>query len=159
ELSVAHRTIAELEASLYAQSSEVNILRQNMVSLQTSLSWRLTRPLRWGPLTRIWPHALSWRQTPSDIKILKSSGLFDRIWYLEHNPDVRASGVGPEEHYLKYGAFEGRDPSALFNTKSYLSQNEDVARSRTNPLIHYVTKGAEGRLPESLDKINKKNDD
>lgn len=33
---------------------------------------------------------------------------FDRNFYLATNPDVVASGMDPEEHYRRYGRFEGR---------------------------------------------------
>lgn len=33
---------------------------------------------------------------------------FDQDYYLTTNPDVRAAGIDPYEHYLKYGVHEGR---------------------------------------------------
>ena len=71
--------------------------------------------------------------------------LFDEEWYLDHYPDVRASGKDALTHYLDCGAAEGRDPHPLFDTKWYLEQNPEVARANLNPLEHYtrtgVTKG------------------
>ncbi|YBV96726.1 hypothetical protein M1D80_07340 [Phyllobacteriaceae bacterium JZ32] len=43
---------------------------------------------------------------------LKRSGIFDESWYLLENPDVSASGVNPALHYIRFGAAEGRQPSA-----------------------------------------------
>jgi hypothetical protein len=37
-------------------------------------------------------------------------GLFDPTWYLEKYPDVKSAGVDPAEHYVRYGAREGRLP-------------------------------------------------
>lgn len=42
-----------------------------------------------------------------DYFLLLSSDLFDRIWYLEHNPDVAQAGRDPAWHYLKHGRKEG----------------------------------------------------
>ena len=47
------------------------------------------------------------------------SSLFSADWYLARNPDVALAGLNPMQHYLRYGAAEGRDPdrnSALAHT-------------------------------------------
>lgn len=69
-------------------------------------------------------------------------GLFDAQFYLSAYPDVAAAGVDPFEHYLAFGAFEGRDPNAAFDTSFYLENRPDVAASGENPLLHYVETGA-----------------
>ena len=80
-------------------------------------------------------------------QLVLSSGLFDAEYYLSHNSDVKKSGMDPLDHYVKYGAYEGRDPSELFNAKYYLATNADVRELRINPLIHYLLEGKEeGRL-------------
>ncbi|KXF76575.1 hypothetical protein ATN84_10975 [Paramesorhizobium deserti] len=43
---------------------------------------------------------------------LERSGIFDENWYLSENPDVSARGVDPALHYIRFGAAEGRQPSA-----------------------------------------------
>ena len=43
-----------------------------------------------------------------DLALIRKSGLFDREWYLVHNPDVAQAGVDPAQHYLVFGGFEGR---------------------------------------------------
>lgn len=74
--------------------------------------------------------------------------LFHSGYYLERNPDVAQAGMVAVDHYIRYGAAEGRDPHPLFNTSYYLEQNPDVAASGMNPLLHYVLHGAaEGRDP------------
>jgi lipopolysaccharide biosynthesis protein/GT2 family glycosyltransferase len=87
------------------------------------------------------------QQERSDqVALIASSDLFDRSWYLEQYPDVRASGADPALHYLEQGASEGRNPSALFDTQWYLEQYPDVAAEGVNPLVHYLRVGAkEGR--------------
>jgi hypothetical protein len=81
-----------------------------------------------------------------DASLLRRSGLFDREWYLERYPDVRARKMDPVRHYLKYGAREGRDPNPAFSTRSYLALYPDVASAGVNPLAHYIRHGRrEGR--------------
>ncbi|WP_131800189.1 rhamnan synthesis F family protein [Methylobacterium indicum] len=82
----------------------------------------------------------------SDREIIMKSGLFDSIWYLKQYPDVAASDFDPVVHYLKFGGYEGRNPSIYFDSKKYLQVNEDVADLGQNPLLHWLRYGkAEGR--------------
>ena len=82
---------------------------------------------------------------------------FDTKLYLLHNPDVAASGVDPLEHYLRYGASEGRaiyaaigDAVNGFDAQYYLLQNPDVAAAGADPLQHFNTYGwHEGRNPNA----------
>ena len=81
-------------------------------------------------------------------RIIRESGLFDAAWYLEAYPDVAARKVDPLEHYVRYGAREGRDPHRLFSSSWYLANNPDVTESGLNPLAHFALCGAkEGRNP------------
>lgn len=87
-------------------------------------------------------------QTRLDIEYINASGMFDPGWYLGRYPDVAASGIDPVEHYVRYGAAEGRDPCGSFNTEFYLKNNPDVVASRINPFRHYLEYGIkEGRKP------------
>ena len=96
--------------------------------------WRLRLALRRWRLLR----------SPSDSKRM----MFDPDWYLRTYPDVAAAGIDPLQHYVKFGAAEGRDPSPLFRTRWYLETYPDVAHAGLNPLQHYLSHGAaEGRLP------------
>ncbi len=73
-------------------------------------------------------------------------GLFDRKWYLDHNPDVASASIDPLEHFFKSGWKEFRDPSEYFSTGGYLSRYPDVLISGMNPLSHYLIRGRwEGR--------------
>ena len=56
----------------------------------------------------------------------KTSGLFDEEWYLNTHPDVVYSGLSAIEHYLRIGAWLGREPSPDFDTGLYLSQNPEI---------------------------------
>ncbi|URQ74230.1 MAG: class I SAM-dependent methyltransferase [Candidatus Ochrobactrum gambitense] len=75
------------------------------------------------------------------MNVLKNSELFDETWYLEQYPDVKLSAMDPVEHYLYYGASEGRNPSRHFNTKLYFYKNSDVKKSGMNPLYHFIKHG------------------
>ena len=63
--------------------------------------------------------------------------LFDRGYYLAHNPDVAAAGVDPYQHYMQSGWKEGRNPSASFDTNSYLAAHPEVKAAGTNPLLAF----------------------
>ena len=82
---------------------------------------------------------------------------FDTKFYLVRNPDVAAAGIDPLEHYLRYGANEGRaiheaigDAMNGFDAQYYLLHNPDVAASGVDPLQHFNTNGwHEGRNPNA----------
>jgi len=91
------------------------------------------------------------RRFRDEKQVCAQSGLFDREWYLQRNPDVAAFGINPLTHYISKGAAEGRDPHPLFDGEWYLRRNPDVAAFGINPLTHYISKGAaEGRDPHPL---------
>jgi glycosyltransferase involved in cell wall biosynthesis len=94
-----------------------------------------------------------WLRSRADrtARIIRASGLFDSAWYLETYPDVAARKVDPVQHYVRYGAREGRDPNRLFSSSWYLASNPDAAESGLNPLAHFILRGAkEGRNPGPL---------
>lgn len=80
------------------------------------------------------------------VTLIKESGLFEEKWYLRQYRDVGELRIDPVEHYLRWGAEMGRDPSPRFNSLAYLRSHPDVAKARLNPLVHYVKYGRrEGR--------------
>lgn len=82
-----------------------------------------------------------------DLYLIRASGLFDKIWYLEKNPDVANAKIDPMIHYLNHGGFEGRDPGPNFNSAWYLNTYADVKAAGINPLVHYLKNGKkEGRI-------------
>ncbi|MHA1895076.1 MAG: rhamnan synthesis F family protein [Candidatus Helarchaeota archaeon] len=91
---------------------------------------------------------IMWIKDLMDYFWIKNSGYFDRVYYLDQNPDIRISKVDPLMHFVRHGGFEGRDPSLAFNCKWYLKAYDDVRNSKINPLIHYIKFGRkEHRLP------------
>ncbi|MBM1173040.1 M10 family metallopeptidase [Microvirga arabica] len=83
--------------------------------------------------------------------------------YLAANLDVAAAGIDPLEHFVRYGAAEGRAGSGVnpvqsvgrsitkgFDADFYLMTNPDVAAAGINPLDHYNSFGwKEGRDPNA----------
>lgn len=57
--------------------------------------------------------------------------MFDAAYYLSSNPDVLAAvtkgGITAQQHFVQFGRFEGRNPTAFFNTEAYVAANPDVA--------------------------------
>lgn len=86
------------------------------------------------------------RKLLKQIEIISQSEYFDAEWYLRNNLDVAYSSLDPIEHFLLFGASEGREPSPKFSCKFYRDANPDVAQSNVNPLLHYLKYGIkEGR--------------
>ena len=52
--------------------------------------------------------------------------LFDPVFYLDSNDDVRSAGVDPLEHYLEWGAAEGRMPLG------------DIRSDALHPLVEHI---------------------
>jgi len=48
-----------------------------------------------------------------------ASGVVDREWYLEQNPDVRRAGIDPVMHFARHGFCEGRQPNPFFTGRWY----------------------------------------
>lgn len=111
---------------LYAEKEQLYILRR----FAGNSSNRLNRKFR---LRR-------------DCYALRKSKMFDEEWYIQQNPDVKKAKCDPLEHYVCFGASEGRDPSPMFSTIKYLSLYEDIVNAGVNPLLHYAMYGQkEGR--------------
>ncbi len=86
-----------------------------------------------------------------------SSGYFDENYYLQNNLEVAAivnvGIINALDHYIKYGAQEGRNPSALFESARYLKENPDVFLAGVNPIVHWIRSGRkEGRISPERDR-------
>lgn len=90
-------------------------------------------------------------------RLLLESEMFDSDWYLHMYSDIKESSMfakAPHVHYLRFGAFEGRNPCPEFDSFYYLNQYPDVADSGINPLVHYLLFGrAEGRQAHPSFKV------
>lgn len=79
------------------------------------------------------------------VKRIRESGLFDTQFYLETYKDVAQTGLDPIEHFIKFGAQMGRDPSRDFSTRFYATNNPVVTRENLNPLIHFINQQKKGK--------------
>ena len=163
ELEIANLQIAqlqeELELSLVEWEKVANKHERRDIHAGTDVSpAQVRRLMAWGGHNNSPRPILSWLRPNSLQK--KNAGLvvattqiresdwFDACWY-EAQGEVK--GIDAAEHYLRYGASQGRDPSAAFDTLGYLLANPDVVASGMNPLMHFLLYGErEGRSPRPL---------
>ena len=155
ELKQVHQqslqNLTELEKQLHASKQEEVLTKHKLASAQIDLTavkgsrlWKSVSPVR--KLVSAFKSSKAREQLQHNAALITGSEYFDLAWYLHRYPDVVESGVNPAEHYLIFGADEGRSPGPLFDGNWYLSQYPDVAENNTNPLLHYILFGAqEGR--------------
>jgi len=115
----------------------VKILRKHRLK-----AWR-GKCLLWGlwalrTLAVIHPLRQTYRRLL--IHLIKRTGLFDRTWYVDSNPDVMASGIPPLRHYAAYGDQENRWPMPLFDPGYYRTRARGRLH-RVNALLHYFHVG------------------
>ncbi len=83
-----------------------------------------------------------------EARLVRGSGLFDDVWYLNKYPDIADAEVHPLAHYMRSGALEGRWPNPYFDSGYYFATHPELRRLKINPLVHYITRGAhEGSNP------------
>ena len=86
------------------------------------------------------------RRSLRDKATIANSGFFDAEWYLKKYPEIRNYPASPLDHYVEFGAAEGRAAGPNFDTLAYLTANPDVVAAGYNPLVHYIRHGEkEGR--------------
>lgn len=92
---------------------------------------------------------------------IKLSAFFDESFYLQQYSDIESVVANKDfsfgfEHFLRFGIFEGRNPSHFYNENLYLNNNPDVkaavdAGDFASGLIHYLQFGhVENRLASLL---------
>lgn len=161
EVKKLEREITNLESKyqkitreLLSTTDKLQYADEELNQIKSSASWKLSAPAR-AVSKKLKKEDRENQLLKQNVGLLYTSELFDTEWYLTSYPDIREAGVDPAEHYLTYGAKEGRLPCASFDGDWYLRQNPDVAESGMNPLIHYIKYGiAEGRAvsPKLLSK-------
>jgi uncharacterized protein (DUF3084 family) len=145
QISGLKRHMADKENAISEKDHDMHHLRAYLDLVKSSLSWRVTAPLR-----AIEEKANSVIQTLKRYRIAgwiiwthRNTGIFDREWYLLRYPDVRKSGMNPFWHFLMYGVYEGRAPHGLFTEENYKLLNSDISGSGA---LHYIIHGwREGR--------------
>lgn len=145
ELNRLESKLRIVKAKAASAEHQVQLLRQELLTVKTSVVWKSAAPVR--VLSRMVKKTDKAKQKlQQDTALLLTSEYFDLEWYLETYPDVAQSKMNPAEHYLRFGAAEGRMPGPLFDGNWYLQLYPDVAASNTNPLLHFIKFGQqEGR--------------
>lgn len=113
----------------------VSLVEHKLVQISSSIATRFAS---------FWVASKSRRTSlRAETALLLESDLFDPHWYSDAYPDVAESSMTPEEHYLKFGAKEYRDPSTAFSTAKYFMQHPYLNPLTDNPLVHHImaTKG------------------
>ena len=143
------RATREHEQQIAAMTSELVGRKQLIDQILQSRGWKLLsiyyriRAQIGIRIPRRWREA---RHERRDVKLIRSSDLFNSAWYLREYPDVASAGCDPVVHFVRYGAREGRNPSNRFDVNYYRQRYPDVADAGVNPLAHYLRFGAdEGR--------------
>lgn len=82
------------------------------------------------------------------VRLIRTSGLFDKAFYVRSNPRLRRLfRLAPERHYALFGEAAGLCPNPGFSPRAYLYNNPDLAREKIQPLRHYIETGqAERRV-------------
>lgn len=145
ELSKLERQLRQANARAASAEFSLKQAEQELVALKTSISWRFATPVRAiGKMVKKTDSARE--ELTQQIGLLLTSEYFDVEWYLRTYKDVAENNINPAEHYLLFGAKEGRLPGPLFDGNWYLQQYPDVAKANINPLLHFITHGQqEGR--------------
>lgn len=81
---------------------------------------------------------IQWFLNKKWARIIKKSGQFNVEFYWRTYPDVRRQDIDPIEHFVKFGASEGRKPNAHFDTLQYKSSHKELNASNLNPFVHYI---------------------
>lgn len=146
-----NREIKSLESKLEKKVQVEHALRSELAELRaikSSKLWKVSSKVEKLSHT-VDKNGAKRKKLSQDMSLLYTSELFDADWYLETYADVKEEGMDPAEHYLLYGAKEGRKPSAKFDGNWYLQANPDVAKENSNPLVHYIKFGRDEKRPIS----------
>lgn len=135
-----------LRHELEKRQKEINVLRsgsqQHILHLERLVKWLRVHAQRHS--SAAYNEIRSYKMMlPKQIALIEASPFFDADWYCEKYPDVAQSGINPAEHFIKFGAIEGRHSGPLFNTVFYVTHYGDVAASGQHPLLHYLRHGME----------------
>lgn len=149
ELAQLTRMLEEERAQKTTLEHELNDLRQQAKSATYVEEATDTIPVgeEGAPIIELTEEER--RKSLAHRDLVRQSDLFDGEWYLATYPDVaqmESFSKAPQDHYLLFGGFEGRNPCPEFDTAYYLKQYPDVAQAKMTPLVHYLLFGRdEGR--------------
>lgn len=142
ELDALESQLRKTKARAASSEFNKNQLEKELQAIKSSLVWKTSAPLR--AVRRIGKKDdEAAQQLQQQVALLLTSEFFDVDWYLSHYPDVAENGINPAEHYLLFGAAEGRLPSQHFDGNWYWQHYPDVAEAAFNPLLHFIMYGQE----------------
>ncbi len=144
-LLAMRRNQAEALRRAWGEERQARVdIERRLTALERSRSWRLLATLRAVAGRQPPPHAAKLSELGAEnlalLGAVAQTGLFDRAYYAEHNPDV-ADRVDPALHFARSGWREGRRPNPDFDPADYLARNPAVAAQGMNPLLHYADYG------------------
>lgn len=145
EVTKLESQLRKTKARAAGAEHQLQLAQQQMNTVKNSTLWKSGAPVRM--LTRLVTKIDKAKQKlQQEAALIITSEYFDIDWYLARNPDVAQSNINPAEHYLRFGASEGRMPGPLFDGDWYKQRYPDVAASGINPLLHFIKFGQqEGR--------------
>ncbi|CAK7261983.1 MULTISPECIES: class I SAM-dependent methyltransferase [unclassified Shinella] len=127
EIANLTRLLKDAEAALEREAGQLEggprdaLGRQSWETVSdfgTSAGLELGRAiLKMIELPAIWKVLPAGRRLKHQMSLLRRSGLFDAEWYLSEYRDVAEAGVDPSQHYILYGAREGREPNGTLTTR------------------------------------------
>ncbi|GAA4103634.1 hypothetical protein ACFFOS_02850 [Nocardioides kongjuensis] len=134
----ALREQQEIDRELLATAAraEEQLIKLSL-AVDTWLTKRERRSRWWGPLRRWLAPEMPTRSERADLALITSSNLFDGAWYLRTYPAAAGSGATPALHYLRRGAWSGKDPGPDFDTRAYRRQHPELG-AEVNPLLHHL---------------------
>jgi hypothetical protein len=140
ELATITRHMEVMSRELQKKEQQLQLAKERANNLKSTVSWKLTAPVR--AISRTFKEGTTAKtKSFNAIESIKSSGLFNEVWYKERYPEVTESGLSAIEHFIQVGANKGYSPSELFDAVWYLKTYPDVAQGSINPLIHYIKHG------------------
>lgn len=144
--------IAERSAYIKNLKDGLTDREKEILSYALDNSWRITRSFRkieslfkggW-PTKETLKQMLRQRSTIKELRDyfkIRRSKLFDEAYYLQTYEDVRKTNIDPLMHFVKYGWYEGRNPSRTFSTQQYLELYPEIEGKGFTPLLHYLQIG------------------
>jgi GT2 family glycosyltransferase len=182
QLADRDQQLADRDQQLAEQEKSISSLASRVAALESSLSWKLTSPLRRllevvkanysrkkkeredsllncvkqsGGSTAQQPgRLLAFLRMLRDAWVIRASGLFDKEFYRNCRPEI-PWWQSPLLHFVLWGWRQGSNPNPLFDANYYLSTYPDVREADRNPLVHYLESGwREGRNPSALFDVN-----
>lgn len=132
QLYIVQEALEEAYIELESGASEAESER-----LKSLLAWLRSHARRHAGTA----YSLDSKSLQEQVSLLEQSELFDANWYLDKYKDVAKANINPAEHYIKFGAIEGRNPGPRFNTEFYVLTYPDITSSGLHPLLHYLLEG------------------